>query len=140
MGSGIGVGVGVGVDRSGLGVDCRTISGRVIFLTPVPAPAPLLVSAAVFVFAVVFVLVAMFISFCVLAIELPREILFCAAARVIPMAWIPICAPAFVVVCAPAFVVTPIFVALPGFIPICGALVELPLEILSLGAVVVVVV
>ena len=75
MGSGIGVGVGVGVDRSGLGVDCRTISGRVIFLTPVPAPAPLLVSAAVFVFAVVFVLVAMFISFCVLAIELPREII-----------------------------------------------------------------
>jgi hypothetical protein len=133
----MGVEVGVDVNRSGLGVDSMMTSGRVIFLTPLPVPAVFLVSGAVFV--VVFVLVGVFIPFCVPRIELPLEIPFPTTARVIPMAWIPSCTPAFVVVCAPAFVVSPMFAALPGFIPICGAPVELPLEPVSLGAAVVMV-
>jgi len=39
---------------------------------------------------------------------------------------IPVCAPAFIPMCAAAFVFSPVLALLRVFIPICGALVELP--------------
>ena len=41
---------------------------------------------------------------------------------------IPVCAPAFIPMCAAAFVFSPVIVLLRVFIPICGALVELPIN------------
>ena len=41
---------------------------------------------------------------------------------------IPFCAPAFIPMCAAAFVFSPVLVLLRVFIPICGALVELPIK------------
>ena len=41
---------------------------------------------------------------------------------------IPVCAPAFIPMCAAAFVFGPVLILLRVFIPICGALVELPIK------------
>ena len=41
---------------------------------------------------------------------------------------IPVCAPVFIPMCAAAFVFGPVLVLLRVFIPICGALVELPIK------------
>jgi hypothetical protein len=41
---------------------------------------------------------------------------------------IAVCAPAFIPMRAPAFVFGPVLVLLRVFIPICGALVELPIK------------
>ena len=147
-----GVGVGVGLteaDGSGEG-DCPAVEkfellglllgnglligteswGRIV-LTVADVAAAAAVCAPAFVFAVLFVPVRAFAPICVAPVELPLELPSPPAAPpVIPPVELlfPVCAPAFIPMCAPTFVFGPVLVLLRVFIPICGALVELPIK------------
>ena len=90
------------------------------------------------VLAVVGVPARAFAPACVVPVELPLE-LSPAAAPVIPTAWLlnPVCTPAFVPICAPTFVFAPVFVPIRAFVPVCGAIGEIPLKPLcAVGALV----